>query len=41
MYMAFGDKKLIEEMVIKNFLNEPLFRIPTLEEHQKVQYKIL
>ena len=22
MYRAFGDKKLIEEMVIKNFLNE-------------------
>ena len=31
MYMAFGDKKLIEEMVIKNFLNEPTIQIPTLD----------
>ena len=31
MYMAFGDKKLIEEMVIKNFLNEPTIDIPTLD----------
>jgi len=30
-YMAFGDKKLIEEMVIKNFLNEPTIQIPTLD----------
>tara|TARA_B110000459_G_scaffold123943_1_gene136283 strand:+ start:122 stop:604 length:483 start_codon:yes stop_codon:yes gene_type:complete len=31
MYMAFGDKKLIEEMVIKNFLNEPTTHIPTID----------
>ena len=31
MYMAFGDKKLIEEMVIKNFLNEPTTHIPILD----------
>jgi hypothetical protein len=29
--MAFGDKKLIEEKVIKNFLNEPTIDIPTLD----------
>ena len=31
MYLALGDKKLIEEMVIKNFLNEPTTQIPTLD----------
>ena len=31
MYMAFGDKKLIEEMVIRNFLNEPTIQITTLD----------
>jgi hypothetical protein len=31
MYRAFGDKKLIEEMVIKNFLNEPTIQIPILD----------
>lgn len=30
MYKAFGDKKLIEEMVIKNFLNEPTIQIPQI-----------
>ena len=31
MYKAFGDKKLIEEMVIKNFLNEPTIQIPQID----------
>ncbi len=31
MYIAFGDKKLIEEMVIKNFLNEPTIQIPHID----------
>jgi|TARA_B110000444_G_scaffold214981_1_gene212648 hypothetical protein len=30
-YKAFGDKKLIEEMVIKNFLNEPSIQIPQID----------
>jgi hypothetical protein len=30
-YKAFGDKKLIEQMVIKNFLNEPSIQIPQLD----------
>lgn len=28
-YSAFGDKKLIEEMIIKNFLNKPGVILPT------------
>ena len=27
-YTAFGDKKLVEEMIIKNFLNEPSANVP-------------
>ena len=30
-YKAFGDKKLIEQMVIKNFLNEPTNLIPVID----------
>ena len=30
-YKGFGDKKLIEEMVIKNFLNEPTIQIPQID----------
>ena len=30
-YKAFGDKKLIEQMVIKNFLNEPSIQIPQID----------
>ena len=30
-YKAFGDKKLIEQMVIKNFLNEPTIQIPQID----------
>tara|TARA_B100001250_G_scaffold176311_1_gene151525 strand:- start:1132 stop:1614 length:483 start_codon:yes stop_codon:yes gene_type:complete len=30
-YKAFGDKKLIEKMVIKNFLNEPSIQIPQID----------
>jgi len=30
-YKAFGDKKLIEQMVIKNFLNEPSTQIPQID----------
>ena len=30
-YKGFGDKKLIEEMVIKNFLNEPTNLIPVID----------
>ena len=30
-YKAFGDKKLIEEMVIKNFLNEQSIQIPQID----------
>ena len=30
-YNAFGDKKLIEEMVIKNFLNEPSIQIQQID----------
>ena len=30
-YKAFGDKKLIEQMVIKNFLNEPSIPIPQID----------
>ena len=29
-YKAFGDKKLIEQMVIKNFLNKPSIQIPQI-----------
>jgi len=32
-YSAFGDKKLIEEMVIKNFLNEPSIQIPQIDRN--------
>jgi hypothetical protein len=32
-YSAFGDKKLIEEMVIKNFLNEPSIQIPQINRN--------
>lgn len=28
-YTAFGDKKLIEDMIIKNFINQPNTTIPT------------
>lgn len=28
-YSAFGDRKLIEDMIIKNFLNSPAISIPT------------
>lgn len=31
MYVAFGDKKLMEEIVIKNFLNEPSNLIPEID----------
>ncbi len=30
-YNPFGDKKLIEQMVIKNFLNEPSIQIPQID----------
>ena len=30
-YKGFGDKKLIEQMVIKNFLNEPTNLIPVID----------
>ena len=30
-YKAFGDKKLIEQMVVKNFLNEPSIQIPQID----------
>lgn len=30
-YKAFGDKKLIEQMVIKNFLNEPSIQISQID----------
>jgi hypothetical protein len=30
-YKAFGDKKLIEQMVIKNFLNEPSIQITQID----------
>ena len=30
-YKAFGDKKLIEQMVIKNFLNEPSIQIVQID----------
>ena len=30
-YKAFGDKKLIEQMVVKNFLNESSIQIPQLD----------
>ena len=30
-YKAFGDKKLIEQMVIKNFLNESSIQIPQID----------
>ena len=30
-YKAFGDNKLIEHMVIKNFLNEPSIQIPQID----------
>jgi len=30
-YKAFGDKKLIEQMVIKNFLNEPSIQIAQID----------
>jgi hypothetical protein len=29
-YSAFGDKKLIEDMIIRNFLNAPGINVPTL-----------
>ena len=32
-YKAFGDKKLIEQMVIKNFLNEPSIQIPQIDRN--------
>ncbi|MEO8149154.1 MAG: hypothetical protein ABI723_16025 [Bacteroidia bacterium] len=28
-YSSFGDKKLIEDMIIRNFLNSPSIKIPT------------
>lgn len=39
MYVAFGDKKLMEEIVIKNFLNEPSNLIPEIDRssHQTIQ----
>ena len=36
MYKAFGDKKLIEEMVIKNFLNEPTIQIPQIDRTSEI-----
>lgn len=33
-YTAFGDKKLIEDMIIKNFLNSPNLKIPTQAQMQ-------
>ena len=35
-YKAFGDKILIEEMVIKNFLNEPSIQIPTIDRTSEI-----
>ncbi|MCI5058248.1 MAG: hypothetical protein MRY83_19210, partial [Flavobacteriales bacterium] len=32
--VAFGDKKLIEDMIIKNFLNEPGSNIPSVQDMQ-------
>ena len=36
MYRAFGDKKLIEEMVIKNFLNESNIQIPQIDRTSEI-----
>ena len=36
MYKAFGDKKLIEEMVIKNFLNEPTIQISQIDRTSEI-----
>ena len=36
MYRAFGDKKLIEEMVIKNFLNESTIQIPQIDRNSEI-----
>jgi len=36
MYKAFGDKKLLEEMVIKNFLNEPTIQIPQIDRTSEI-----
>jgi len=36
MYRAFGDKKLIEEMVIKNFLNESTIQIPQIDRTSEI-----
>ncbi len=33
-YSAFGDRKLIEDMIIKNFLNNPSTAIPTKAQMQ-------
>jgi len=35
-YRAFGDKKLIEEMVIKNFLNESTIQIPQIDRTSEI-----
>ena len=35
-YKAFGDKKLIEQMVIKNFLNEPSIQIPQIDRSSTI-----
>lgn len=40
MYKAFGDKKLIEEMVIKNFLNEPTIQIPQINRSTEATIQI-
>lgn len=31
-YNGFGDKKLVEEIIIKNFLKDPSVKMPTLSE---------
>ena len=36
-YKGFGDKKLIEEMVIKNFLNEPTNLIPVIDRTSETE----
>ena len=35
-YKGFGDKKLIEQMVIKNFLNEPINLIPVIDRTSEI-----
>jgi len=31
-YLAFGDKKLVEDMIVRNFLNDSTATIPTMQQ---------